>query len=410
MKKLFQRKAQYLLIVLAYLIFQIPMHQLQAKEVKNLFEISIPVESQSKAVRNKVTKKALLEVVVRISGQSQAVDNESIKSKIRKSSIYVQRYLYRDAVITNEQGETSKQLMLDLYFDEQALRKLLREAELPRWGTNRPQVLIWAAIGDKQQRLLMGTDADAMQRVLALVNDDSLNIIDAPALTLEPAPEPAADLQEILNQAAFNRGLPIILPLMDLEDSLAIDVADVWGRFVQPIRQASERYSTDAILAGQIMKQDDVWMTRWLLLHKGRTLSWEQQSATIEQALISGIDSTTNQLAAQYAVFEDSLDRNEILVSISNVEQVEDYAAVMKYLQNLTAISTVNVAKVSGATLQLRLSLIGDQQAMLQSISLNEKLTIESAPFLNNSGLLRELPSLYFRWNMNTRNEAEILD
>jgi len=374
---------------------------LQAKEVDALFEVSVPVENQSNSKRRIATRKALVDVMIRISGQSTAVSNAIVKSNLAKASAYIQRYLYREEEIVGNDGVIGKQLMLDLFFDKMELRNLLSDAELPRWGANRPQVLLWIAIGDQKQRFLIGTEAeDMLPLLMSRQPDDEINRLSnedmVPELEIEQV---SIDLKQILTQKAFRRGLPVILPLMDLEDSIAIDVADVWGRFVMPIRQASSRYEHDAILAAQVMKSGDLWQTRWLLLHKGQTLSWAQQSESLEAALVAGVDSTTDQLAEQYAVFEASLQRNEILISVSNIEQIEDYAHLEEYLQNLTSIHSVHVARVSGSTVQLRINLIGEQQAMLQAISLNNRLFRESMPIFSDDSVVAKLPTLFFRWN-----------
>jgi len=224
---------------------------LQAKEVDALFEVSVPVENQSNSKRRIATRKALVDVMIRISGQSTAVSNAIVKSNLAKASAYIQRYLYREEEIVGNDGVIGKQLMLDLFFDKMELRNLLSDAELPRWGANRPQVLLWIAIGDQKQRFLIGTEAeDMLPLLMSRQPDDEINRLSnedmVPELEIEQV---SIDLKQILTQKAFRRGLPVILPLMDLEDSIAIDVADVWGRFVMPIRQASSRYEHDAILA-----------------------------------------------------------------------------------------------------------------------------------------------------------------
>ena len=377
-----------------------PSHHVTAVEIEGLFEVSVEVSDQSNRVRKAATKQALIDVIVRLSGQSSATSNPTVRAVLRKPSNYIQHYLYRD-----QQTETNKQLMLDLFFDEQSLRTLLRKASLPRWSANRPQVLIWVAIGDENQRFLMGTDGE---RLLPSIIDPSINdplINDAPFdLSTQEFPElpeeqPQIDLKQTLSDVAAERGLPIIFPLMDLEDSFIINVADIWGGFLSPIRTASERYQNDAVLSAKLIKSDDLWLSQWLLLHKGRTISWELSSTSVETALVAGMHETTNKLASQYAVFEDSVYRNELMISVNNVEQIDDYANLLKYLQGLTSVHSVNVDLVDGATIQLRLGLIGEAEAMLQSISLNKQLIVDNAPKLNNTGVIHDLHVLYFHWN-----------
>ncbi|MFT5451490.1 MAG: hypothetical protein ACI9N9_000974 [Enterobacterales bacterium] len=363
-----------------------------AREVDGLFEISIAVDDQNNTTRNSATRKALVDVMVRISGQSKAASNSIIQSNLKKSTAYIQRYLYREVETLDEKGQPVEQLILDLVFDEMALRNLLRDADLPLWGSNRPQALIWLAIGDQQQRFLMGTDDESL-----------LKAINKPTITAsEEIAETPLNLINIITEKAASRGLPILLPLMDLEDSVNIHVADVWGRFITPIRQASERYNSDAIVAAQMIREADGWLTRWLLLHEGRTISWEIVSDSIESSLNLGIDSIADQLAEQYAVYEDSLQRNEILVSVNNVQSVEDFANLMSYLQSITSIYSVNVAKVTASTIQLRVNLIGEQQSLIQAISLNSKLSIESTPSIDPTSVQTKLPALFFRWNSET--------
>ena len=381
---------------------------LNAREVTGLFEISVAVDDQNNSTRRRATRQALVEVMIRISGQSIAASNSILKSNLNKSTAYIQRYLYREEDLVDEQGNPFKQLMLDLVFDEMAIRNLLRDANLPRWGANRPQTLIWLAIGDQQQRFLLGTDDESLLKAInqPFVNEDS------PVQTNNessetPVEQASLNLKQIISDKASARGLPILLPLMDLEDSVNIDVADVWGRFISPIRQASERYASDAVAAAQLIREDDQWLTRWLLLHKGRILSWEHQSDSIESALNVGLDAITDQLAAQYAVYEDSLQRNDILISVNNINRVEDFAALMKYLQGITSIHDVNVAKITQSVIHLKINLIGEQDALIQAISLNNQLIIEMTPSIDHSRIQTRLPALFFHWASDNNNLAK---
>ncbi len=384
---------------------------ISAKEVEGLFEVSVPVADQSNAKRNKATRLALNDLVVRISGLSAAANNSIVKASLKKSSTYIQRYAYREEDIISEDNIPVKQLMLDLNFDEISLRNLLRDAELPRWASNRPQVLFWIAIGNQQQRFLMGTDDEKLLSEIIQALPERANFTDNSGRSLnnrqlsnlnaemiDNAP-PLINLREIITNRAASRGIPILLPLMDLEDSMSIDTADVWGRFVMPIRGASIRYHSDAVLAVQIINTGDQWKSHCLLLHGERTHSWEQEHDSLEAALIATIDSTTDEIAREYVVLEHSMQRNELLIAVTGIEQIADFALLMTYFQELTSISSVNVARVNASTVQLHINLIGELQAMLQAISLDNRLLMESTPIYNESSVTAELPSLYFRWN-----------
>ena len=53
---------------------------------------------------------------------------------------------------------------------------------------------------------------------------------------------------KLLRGGRTNAGLPIALPLLDLEDMTAVTFADVWGGFDEPVQRASTRYRADATL------------------------------------------------------------------------------------------------------------------------------------------------------------------
>ena len=118
----------------------------------------------------------------------------------------------------------------------------------------------------------------------------------------------------------------------------------------------------------------------------------------IKKGLADRTSGIADQLAEQYAVYEDSLQRNEILVSVNNVQSVENFANLMSYLESITSIHSVNVAKVTASTIQLRVNLIGEQQSLMQAISLNSKLSIESTPSIDPTSVQTKLPALFFRW------------
>lgn len=369
-----------------------------ALEVDDLFEISIPVEDQSDSKRKIATRQALIKVMVRISGQSSAESNNLLNSRLKNASSYIQRYLYRKVDKVDEQGKSIEQIILDLVFDEMSLRNLLRETSLPLWGANRPQVLFWIAIGDSRRQFLMGTDDESLLNTIMQEGEDTTNI-STDAVIASTDNRLDIDLKKIINDQASSRGLPILIPLMDLEDSININILDVWGRYIEPIRQASVRYNSDTIVAAQIKKVDNIWITQWLLLHKRLTLSWEQESNTIEDALSYGIDSVTDKIAEQYAVYEDNVQQNELLISVTNVNRVEDFAYLMEYLEKLISIQSVNVNKVHESTIQLRVKLVGKEESLIQAISLNNKLRIEREPIIEVNAMVTDLPTLYFRWN-----------
>ncbi len=90
--------------------------------------------------------------------------------------------------------------LLKVTFDRNAVERLLREKRLPVWDANRPGALVW-----------IGVD-QASHRRLGMPDDDTA-------------------LYSVLTDSSGGRGVPLIFPLMDLEDQTLLQVADIWGDF-----------------------------------------------------------------------------------------------------------------------------------------------------------------------------------
>src|SRR5690606_41001353 len=108
-------------------------------------------------------------------------------------------------------------------FDGVSLSRALRQAGLPDWGTERPDVLVWLAVDDGGDRYLVSESGG--QHIAPLVR-----------------------------QAARRRGLPVTLPLLDVEDQRALLFSDVWGGFFGRVETASQRYQPQVILTGKLQR------------------------------------------------------------------------------------------------------------------------------------------------------------
>jgi len=79
--------------------------------------------------------------------------------------------------------------------------------------------------------------------------------------------------------------LPIAFPLLDLEDRAVIGITDVWGNFSDIIREASQRYSVDAILVARLHKENNAWQGRWTIYHDGLSRNWQSAQLELEDLL-----------------------------------------------------------------------------------------------------------------------------
>lgn len=190
-----------------------------AARVDDLFQVEVAAAGRDAGSRDAALRQALGQVLLRITGTAESLSEPSLRPLLKNPSRFAQQFRFRD--IPAESPGQPEQLRLWVQFDGVALAREVREAGLPYWGIERPDVLLWLAIDDRGRRYL--------------VSDNS-----------------GGRVTHTVSQTANRRGLPLTLPLMDLEDQRAVQFTDVWGGFVGTLEAASERYRPQVILVGKL--------------------------------------------------------------------------------------------------------------------------------------------------------------
>ena len=395
---------------------------LHAKVMTDLNVIVAEVEDQSQSTRNKAISDAFKLVLVRYTGLTPQSLSSTIRENRLTANQYLQRYQYETLDESQLQSSEDETFNLIMIFDEVGIAKLLSQLNLPAWNNNRPELLTWIAVGDKRYRLLLGPDYEPQLRTLirGTSNDPFL---DMPSLAGQPEPSSNTDIEEetldpleqlfldkvgtdeslldVMGTIADERGLPLILPLLDLEDSLTIDSADVWGQFVTQLRLASERYNPDAILAGRVELVANGWLMDWLLLDQSTSEVWQGSAETLSGALSAGLEQSIERIASRFAVVQDTSTSSLIEVSVTGINSLSDIAAVEAYLKAQPAISGLYPSRVTATEVRFKLALIGELASLLQSIQLEKRLeeTTVSEMQISVNAFDISQPSIYFVWN-----------
>ena len=336
-----------------------------------LYEVSIPVFSQSDKERKEATKKAFEELLVRITGQREIVASEPGQALLSQSRRYVRSFRYEllppeveferqrtatqpstEAEALDEDDEIEKpQQQLVVSFDEAAVKNSLWKRKLPVWGKTRPSTLFWVAIQDHDQRKML--DASKLSETLMLIKS-----------------------------YAEKRGVPVIYPELDVVDQRNINVTDVWGGFKSPLLGASERYKADAIISAQLLlDQNNVWKTQWHLYQTGDESSWQLSAPDLSVVIDESIDKLASALADRYAQVASSDDQNQFYINISDVMNLEDYEKINRYLKSLAAVKRVELAQIQSTELIYELKLRSNPKALKQAIALGKTLSTQDDPF-----------------------------
>jgi len=319
-----------------------------AAELVDLYQSQRPVVNQLEQERQRVAPDILTQVLLKVVGDRSvlnAADLSPIMSDV--DSLIQQTQYQRLNVITDDLTQPDK-LALVLRFDELAVNKALIKMNLPLWSKSRPDVLIWLAIDNGSTRRILSADDNMIYT-------------------------------EILNQVSAKRGLPLLLPIMDLQDQNQIAVADLWAGFADPIEKASQRYAAKIILTARVTETDQVVKVRWQSIINGDNVQW-QTKGSVTSALKSGIEELTDRLARRFTqVVMTNPELTASALEISNVRDYGDYARIIDYLSRLQYVSNIEAMAFEQDKLTLRVFIKGDKTVFNSTVAIEQVIQADSS-------------------------------
>ncbi|MDA9049383.1 DUF2066 domain-containing protein [Pseudomonadales bacterium] len=343
------------------LVLSLWIQSVSAVNVEDLYVAEVLVNSQDDAQLVNGARAGLLQVLVRVSGSRAIEGSPQVTASLQHPESYYYQYSFESTDRMLQIGdEQVPARILRLTFEPSAIARLLRQAGFPVWGSNRPSVLAWLAVSDGSSRRLL-SEQDTSQ------------------------------LPSALNTHAKFRGVPVLYPLLDLEDASQLSSAEVWGAFLGRVEQASARYKPDVVLSGRI-QQDPMgrWLGFWSYQLDDNWREFDNSGFSEDELMADMVDHLVDDLAARYAL--DS-SRGSILVSVDGIDDLDDYAQVSQYLESLAPVLNSAVVAVSGRELRLRLVTEGQSQQLIEIIQLDDKMLLVS-----DGSLIRGDGALHYRW------------
>jgi hypothetical protein len=315
--------------------------------------------------QNSAIKLAFKRLLVRVTGIRDSLKQPTILAELDKGSRYLSSFRFEASsqFFTNILGEkvATKAMVLD--FDEATVNALLIQNRLPVWGARRPDVLIWLA--DR----LGGQD-----HILA---DNE-----------------TTELAQLVTAEAAGRGVPLLLPIMDLSDTLNLSFADLNGLFSQDIEAASERYSAEAVLAGRILQRANGFSADWLLLFRDERIRLPEVTGTLADVVSAGIDMVAERLSEQYAFVLDPLLLGTIRLQVVNINDLAEFATIERYLQTINLITGITVHHFGASDVVFDLAISGDRMQLADLLSLDSQLVVSEQTSLEAT--LDNI--LYYQW------------
>ncbi len=336
----------------------------QAEVVNNLYDAQIPVSQRSQAALKDAAAEGLRQVLVRVSGSEDVAYAEEVRRVLPRAESMLNQYHYSTST---EDGR--EQLFVDFSFSEVEVNRLLSQSGLPVWDKNRPQTLVWLVVDDFSGRHFVSEASDP-------------------------------EIVQVLRDVAARRGLPLVFPVLDIDDKLQLTTAQVWSMDLDAVRRAAERYRTSQILTGRLTRLSSSWMANLAVINGVDEDQLDRQGPELPDILRPVINAVADELASRFAVVRTGQGGAREHVVVSGVDNFRDYARLLTYLEGVAVIEHANPVWVAGSQAIIELHLDGSMDKARQFFLLDKKLTEDQNPgvaFTESKLPVEQLHS-YYRW------------
>ena len=309
-------------------------------EIRTLYQAEVVTSGTDEGARNQDIRRALQLVLGRIVSPA-ALASRPAGAILDKAVNYVLSYEYESRPASD--SSSAKTELLRVNFDQPRLTDALRQKGINVWGEQRPEILLWLAVGDEQRREWF-------------------------------LPEAMPEIDRQLKLAAEQKGLPYALPLLDLTDQQNLSVEDVWSGADERIRAASARYEAADALAGRISKSaENGWEAVWRLYQPSAApASWQGRYGSLAEAMQAGFAGAYAKLSERY--IPKVTGETRLQLRVTGISSLADVSKVANYLGSLSLIKSVEWLRVEPSQAVFRLVARGDRTAVEQAFALGKML------------------------------------
>jgi len=305
-----------------------------AVEVTDLYQDILKVDDKSRDTRLAASRKALLNVLVKVSGDESADQNKLAQQRTKNISDYMLKFEYDE--------KANGQLNLVVKFEARKINELIKELNLPLWGVQRPLVAIWLGIEDNWRRELV---------------------------TQESYPQ----LEQLIYDKAGRRGLPVVVPLLDLQDRRLVGIPEVWGNFSEPVEEASRRYSAERSITARMYQEPDseTWILDWRFtnddLFDSNRLEGDKQ-----QIVGQMIDSLALGLANEYAIDPNAYyEQAAATLTLKGTQSFVDIELAKRRLQSLSVVTQATIMRKTAEFVEFKLNHTGSVGDLKKGLGLD---------------------------------------
>lgn len=319
-----------------------------AVKVPGLYTAEFPVSTQADSERVQVVKQGLVQVLVRVSGNPDIAMNPAVSDVLKRSNYYVQEYNY------SLPTPTASLYDLKIHYSKDDINRLLRKANIPYLGEIRPLILVWLVAPDQHHGV-------------EILNNASTE-----------------DLLTVMKQQAKIYGLPLIFPVMDMDEIDEVSVQDVKAGSLSTLQTASKRYAPDALLVGEVESENDTWQGHWQLILGENSWKWAVVSKTPENLFAGLFNQMSQALAKTYVVKKTKESQNWLKIEVINITDPNELNMLTRYLKQLPPVIDVQLSQVAGEDVELSVLVRGTITTFLKQAAIDHKLVLKSQNEMND--------------------------
>lgn len=331
------KRLQRLMLLSIMLLSLIFSGESLATEKVNLFQAQVVVKDRSSREWRKGVRNALNQVLVKATGNPNISKVPEIEEAYKNFNNLVQSYSYHRKALYGQMSQT----FLHVNFDPTEVKHALQNANQIVWNPQRPSTLIWLALQ---------TSPNA--RYTEILSEDQYKQYVA-----------------ILRGAADRRGIPIVLPKMDLTDISSVSAKDILNFNVPLLSEIGSRYHSDGMLVARVMFQDDqYWHVKCVWVSNGNQFEWEEQQTDLDDLMNNIVDRLSNEMAWRYISLRKEEDAHNVLIRVVGVNGLDEYSKVIDYLKTLEPIKDVQLESLESDSVILSINFGGDQENLNRTI------------------------------------------
>ncbi len=309
-----------------------------AVTLSHLYTLEVPMQTATDPTAPYFTT-SFQELMIRITGEPDIMGVSNIKEASQHIRSFVERY----GTLPPEGSDLPR---FRVEYNAVMINQLLESAKKPIWGNNRPLTALWLAIDTPTEQYILSQEEGASHK-----------------------------LQTLSQQWA----IPIALPVLDLEEANTVSVDDIKHFHLPVIEIASRRYAADTLLLGRLLNENsEVWVAEWRLAVDQEVLKWRSEASSLEGLLQQGMEGLMQRLAVRYAMQHHTKSK-PLTLTITHIGTVKEYAACLRYLENLTSVDHLHVLAVHPNQIQVDITPVGGEIALRQAITLGHRLTPDGA-------------------------------